>query len=87
MAVFVLYEWEKTEIVGLYKSRFHTMQSLANYYNVSTSTIRSVLVERKVIKPKPVLSVDQHKMLALLNKNNISYYKLNQILRGNKYVG
>ena len=82
MTVTVLYEWEKKEAAGLYKTRFHTIERLANYFNVSSTTMRNVLLEQKVILPKPVLTVDQHKMLMIIKNNNISLYELNDLVRG-----
>lgn len=82
MTVTVLYEWEKEEAAGLYKTRFHTIERLANYFNVSTTTMRRALMEQKVILPKPVLSIDQHKMLLIIKNNNISLYELNDLVRG-----
>ena len=82
MTVTVLYEWEKKEAAGLYKTRFHTIERLASYFNVSTTTMRRALMEQKVILPKPVLSIDQHKMLMIIKNNNISLYELNDLVRG-----
>ena len=82
MTVTVLYEWEKKEAAGLYKTRFHTIERLASYFNVSSSTMRRALMEQRVILPKPTLSIDQHKMLLIIKNNNISLYELNDLVRG-----
>lgn len=82
MTVTVLYEWEKKEAAGLYKTRFHTIERLASYFNVSTTTMRRALMEQKVILPKPTLSIEQHKMLMIIKNNNISLYELNDLVRG-----
>ena len=82
MTVTVLYEWEKKEAAGLYKTRFHTIERLANYFNVSTTTMHRVLKEQKVILPKPTLSIEQHKMLVLLKEAKISSWELTELLKG-----
>ncbi len=82
MTVTVLYEWEKKEAAGLYKTRFHTIERLAGYFNVSTSTMRKALMEQKVILPKPTLTIEQHKMLILLKEAKISRWELSGSLQG-----
>ena len=82
MTVTVLYEWEKKEAAGLYKTRFHTIERLANYFNVSTTTMRKALMEQKVILPKPTLTIEQHKMLVLLKEAKISRWELSGLLQG-----
>ena len=82
MTVTVLYEWEKKEAAGLYKTRFHTIERLANYFNVSTTTMRRALMEQKVILPKPTLTIEQHKMLVLLKEAKISRWEFSGLLQG-----
>ena len=82
MTVTVLYEWEKKEAAGLYKTRFHTIERLAAYFNVSTTTMRRALMEQRVILPKPTLSIEQHKMLDLIKQAKISRYELTDLLKG-----
>ena len=82
MTVTVLYEWEKKEAAGLYKTRFHTIERLAAYFNVSATTMRKALMEQKVILPKPTLTIEQHKMLILLKEAKISRWELSGLLQG-----
>lgn len=82
MAVQCLSFVQKTEITALYRQRFHSLERLAEYYEVSASTIRKVLIECGEIKHKPVLSVEEGQMLRLLKQYNIGVTKLQAMIQG-----
>ena len=83
MTVMCLSETQKQIVADLYSTRFYPIQQLALDCRVSTTTIRNVLIEKGAIKLKPVLSVDEGKMLLLLKKHNITPKKLSKLLENN----
>lgn len=80
MAVVCMSEAQKIAAAELYKQRFHSMDRLAEYFGRSSSTIRKVLLEQRVLKHKPVLSVEEGCMLRLLHKHKITPAKLEKLL-------
>ena len=82
MAVMCLSFAQQTEIAALYRQRFHSFDRLAEYYEVSPTTIRKVLLEMGEIKHKPVLSVEDGQILRLVRQYNLSVTKLESMIKG-----
>jgi hypothetical protein len=72
MTVSILSTAEKAVVGQLYKQRFHTMVELAAHFNVSTTTIHSVLRELGITKKKPVLSVEQGQALHFIKAHGLT---------------
>lgn len=80
MTVCCLSTRQQHEIAVLYKTGYLTQVTLADYYNVSPSTINKVLDYYGLTRKRPRLSVDQAKMLNFLEVRGMSFEKLQALL-------
>lgn len=80
MTVWVLSDKEQTEIASIYPMGFHTMQQLADKYQVSSATISKVLREKGITGKEPAITVEEANLLQVASKHHLNAVKLETLI-------
>ena len=80
MTVRCLTQFNKNQILDLYKRKLMNQKELAEYFNVSERTINRVFIEAGVATPVERIQEEAYQVMQLLKKFNVDYHKLNMLL-------